>query len=274
MLRVVRRPVLVLLVALSASVCVSAREAPPLAGIDQVQLGVSDTERSLAFHSALFGTELREDPESGSLALRLGDSVLLLQASPTSDILLHGFALVGSTAGLSAALREQGLHPQEQSDGSVLLQDGDAVESRLGPALDWENLAVASRQLPPGKPIFQALLIDEIALNVTNMQVDSMFYARLLGQTSTAVAGSQFFSIGNYARLRLGQTAVGQPAGFNYFSVLVANTDMEAAAEAVFRAGGIVESFLPNGFSFWDPDGLRIVVRTAPLVLNSSFLDP
>lgn len=273
MLRKLHRPLVTLFAVVMATTQVEAREGPPLAGIDQVRLGVSDVLRSATFHAALFGAELRED-SSGSIALRLGESILLLQASDQAAVLLQGFALEGSTAELLPALTGQRLPAQEQSDGSVLLRDGDGMQSRLGPALAWEELAAASLPLPQGKPVFQPLLIDELALNVTNMQVDSMFYARLLGQTSTAVAGSQFFSIGNHARLRLGQTAVGQAAGFNYFSVLVANTDMEAAAEAVFRAGGVVESFLPNGFSFWDPDGLRIVVRTAPMVLNSSFLDP
>lgn len=271
-----RRSVLGLLVALTAggSALLQAREGPPLAGIDQVQLGVTDTARSLAFHTSLFGAALREDAASGSIGLQLGDSILLLKAAAQPGILLHGFALEGSVAGLPAALREQGLRTQQQPDGSVLVQDGDGVRSRLGPALAWADLAATDVQVTAGKPVFRPLLIDEVALNVTNMQVDSMFYARLLGQTSTAVAGSQYFRIGNHARLRLGQTAVGQPAGFNYFSVLVANTDMEAAAEAVFRAGGVVESFLPNGFSFWDPDGLRIVVRTAPLVLNATPAGP
>jgi predicted enzyme related to lactoylglutathione lyase len=269
-----RRSFLLLLAVVAVAVRAEAREGPPLAGIDQLRLGVSDTARSVAFHAALFGADLREESSSGSIALRLGNSILLLQAADQAGVLLQGFALEGSTAGLLPVLTGQGLPVQQQGDGSVLLRDGDGMQSRLGPALAWEALAASSLPLPQGKPVFQPLLIDELALNVTNMQVDSMFYARLLGQTSTAVAGSQFFSIGNHARLRLGQTAVGQPAGFNYFSVLVANTDMEAAAEAVFRAGGIVESFLPNGFSFWDPDGLRIIVRTAPLVLNSSFQDP
>lgn len=265
---------LVLLLAIVAvAPRIDAREGPPLAGIDQVRLGVSDRARSVAFHAALFGADLRED-SNGGIALHLGDSILLLQVAEQAGVLLQGFALEGTTAGLLPTLTEQGLPAQEQGDGSVLLRDGDGMHSRLGLALAWEDLAPSTWPVQQSKPVFQPLLIDELALNVTNMQVDSMFYARLLGQTSTAVAGSQFFRIGNHARLRLGQTAVGQPAGFNYFSVLVANTDMEAAAEAVFRAGGIVESFLPNGFSFWDPDGLRIVVRTAPLVLNSSFLDP
>jgi hypothetical protein len=33
----------------------------------------------------------------------------------------------------------------------------------------------------------------------------------------------------------------------------------------VFAAGGIIENILPNGFSFWDPDGIRVVVRSGDL---------
>ena len=40
---------------------------------------------------------------------------------------------------------------------------------------------------------------------------------------------------------------------------------MDAAADAVFAAGGIIENILPNGFSFWDPDGIRVVVRSGDL---------
>jgi hypothetical protein len=50
-----------------------------------------------------------------------------------------------------------------------------------------------------------------------------------------------------------------------YFSVLITNTDLEAAANAVFAAGGIIETLFPNGFSFWDPDGLRVLVHTTPM---------
>jgi catechol 2,3-dioxygenase-like lactoylglutathione lyase family enzyme len=271
-----RRSVLSLLVLAAAggSTLLQAREGPPLAGIDQVRLGVSDRARSLDFHAALFGAVLREETSTGSIALQLGESILLLQAAAEPAVLEHGFAVETPIPALQAVLQDLGIRVQNQADGSLLVEDRDGVRTRLGAALPWGQLAASALSVAGGRPVFQPLLIDEIAINVTNMQVDSMFYARLLGQTSNAVAGSQFFSIGNHARLRLIQTAVGQPAGFNYFSVLVANTDMDAAAEAVFGAGGIVESFLPNGFSFWDPDGLRVFVRTAPQVLNSPSARP
>lgn len=271
-----RRKVLQVIATLAASggVSLQARAQGPLAGIDQIRLGVGDSARALAFYTAVFGTELRQEAASSSACLRLGESILLLEGAPAGGLLLQGFALDSDIAVLQAALQAQGIRSQLQADGSLQVQDGDGVRTRLGRALAWEELAPATLSVPAVAPVFQPLLVDEVALNVTNMQVDSMFYARLLGQTSTAVAGSQFFRIGNHARLRLGQTAVGQAAGFNYFSVLVANTDMDLAAELVFRAGGIVEGFLPNGFSFWDPDGLRVVVRTAPLVLDTAATGP
>ena len=70
----------------------------------------------------------------------------------------------------------------------------------------------------------------------------------------------------NPPRDYLNQTPVGQAAGIAYLSLLVSNTDMNEAAEAVFAAGGIIESFLPNGFSFWDPDGIRVLVRSTDML--------
>jgi catechol 2,3-dioxygenase-like lactoylglutathione lyase family enzyme len=268
-----RRTVLCTLACLTAAAgsrLVLAQPGPVLAGIGSLRLGVSDLQRSLRFYSTLFGSQLREDTATGAVILRLGSSVLELQEAPEAGLLHQSFTITGPDAALQRAqLQAQGIRWQDAADGSVLVRDGDGVLTRLGAVQDWEALQAASVTGVPGKPLFDALLLDETFLSVTNMQVDSMFYARLLDQTSIAVAGSQFFRIGAHARLRLSQAAVGQATGFNYFSVLVTNTDMDAAAEAVFRAGGIVESFLPNGFSFWDPDGLRVVVRGVPQVLNT-----
>jgi catechol 2,3-dioxygenase-like lactoylglutathione lyase family enzyme len=248
-----------------------AQEGPVPTGISHLSLGVSDVPRAVAFYATLFGAQLREEPANGSTVLRLGSSLLLLQGGGEGSVLQHSFALEQSALQqLHPHLRDAGIRWQDQPDGSLLVQDGDNVLTRIGEPLDWSALAASSMQVSPGKPVFDPLLIDEIFITVTNMQVDSMFYARLLDQTSTAVAGSQYFRLGAHAQLRLSQAAVGQPAGFTHFSVLVANTDMEAAAEAVFKAGGIVESFVPDGFSFWDPDGLRVVVRSVPQVLDAA----
>lgn len=269
MLRRTLLSVTALVLALGGSAVLQAQPGPELTGISPLRLGVTDLPRAVQFYAALFGANLREET-GGGLALRLGSSVLLLQAAPEASVQQQGLVVSAPDAALLRAhLQVQGIRWQDAADGSLLVQDGDGVVTRLGAAPDWQALQAASAAAAAGTPVFQPLLIDELSLTVTNMQVDSMFYARLLDQTSTVVAGSQFFRIGEHARLRLAQAAVGQPTGFAYFSVLVASTDMEAAAEAVFRAGGIIESELPNGFSFWDPEGLRVVVRSVPQVLDT-----
>lgn len=249
-----------------------AQSEPEWAGIAWVRLGVPDPVRTLQFYAGLFGSGLRRTADGTADCLQLGNSLLLVQAAPEPSVLEHNLQL--KTPGIvqwQRHLQELGIRAQQAADGRLLLRDGDGVQTRIGSALDWQALTPSTHAVPSaGKPLFEALLIDEIFLSVTNMQVDSMFYARLLDQTSVAVAGSQYFRLGAHAQLRLGQAATGQAPGFMHFSVLVANTDMEAAAEAVFRAGGVVESFLPNGFSFWDPDGLRVLVRSVPQVLGSS----
>src|SRR5690606_25499337 len=123
-----------------------------------------------------------------------------------------------------------------------------------------ESAAIQEANASAEPAIFRPLALDEVFLTVTNLEVDSLFYSRLLNQTGSLQAGSLWFKIGN-ARLRLTQAPVGQAPGLNYFSVLVSSTNLEEAAEAVFAAGGIIETILPNGFSFWDPDGHRVLVR-------------
>jgi hypothetical protein len=148
------------------------------------------------------------------------------------------------------------------------VDDRDGTRTQLAQSNTWKQLSqtTASPQSYPQDeaPVFRPLAIDEIFISVTNLEVDSLFYSRLLNQTGTLQAGSLWFNIGN-ARLRLTQTPVGQAPGVNYFAIRVSTTDLGAAAEAVFAAGGIIETILPDGFSFWDPDGHRVLVRTAML---------
>jgi predicted enzyme related to lactoylglutathione lyase len=253
------------------AVAASHWESAPQA-ISWLRLGVRDLQRAADFYQTLFGAELRQDAGAATV-LRLGSSFLFLQAGGNGELLEQGLLVEAPEAALRQRLQEQGIVLRDSSAAGLLVRDGDGVQTRLGARPDWEAMAAVAGSAPR-KPVFDAVLIDELFLNVTNMQVDSMFYARLLEQTSTVVAGSQYFRIGAHARLRLGQAVPGQTAGFNHFAVLVTNTDMEAAAEAVFRAGGIVENILPNGFSFWDPEGLRVVVRSVPQLLESPATRP
>lgn len=244
-----------------------AQTPPDVDGIDHVELIVTDLQRSLNFYRRLFGNEVWKHNSSERRYLPFGSVYLALEQGSNArvDHVCLGLDDFNITS-LHRYLDEQQLPWQDYPSGEDLrVDDRDGTRLQLAAAHGWERLSAGSaslQQQQSASPLFNALTFDEVYITVSNLEVDSLHYARLLGQTGTLQAGSLWSTLGS-ARLRLSQAPVGQEPGVNYFTVLVSHTDLEAAADAVFAAGGIIETILPNGFSFWDPDGIRVLVRTA-----------
>lgn len=258
----------VLLLLLVVSAVPARAQAPDYVAIDHIEFFVSDLERSVRFYTRVFGADLWKNRQTERRYLLLGNSYLALEAREEArmDHLCLGIDPF-DIAALHGWLDHQGLPWVDYPSGRDLrVDDRNGIRTQLARHDTWAQLAGATAQpevWPQDEPaVFHPLTIDEIFLTVEDLEVDALFYARMLNQTGTLQAGSLWFRVGDNARLRLTQTPVGQSPGINYFAVLVANTDLDVAADAVFAAGGIIETILPNGFSFWDPDGHRVVVRT------------
>lgn len=251
-----------------------AQESPDYAGIDHVEFFVADIQRSLDFYAKVFGGEPWKNKQTERRYLQLGQSYLALEArelapdAPHIDHICFGAEDFDIDATHGWLMAQNIPWTDYPSGRDLRVDDRDGIRTQLAQTGGWEQLTANTAEKEgrpsPGEPIFEAYAIDEVFLTVTNLEVDSLFYSRLLDQTGTLQQGSLWFRVGN-ARLRLTQTPVGQKSGVSWFAVHVAYTDMEAAADAVFAAGGIIENILPNGFSFWDPDGIRIVVRSGDL---------
>jgi catechol 2,3-dioxygenase-like lactoylglutathione lyase family enzyme len=258
---------LLLLAMLALCSPLRAQPAPEYAAIDHVEFFVADLDRALDFYTRVFGADLWKNNQTERRYVRLGQSYIALeqQQNVRVDHICFGIADF-VIADVHAWLDSQDIPWQDYPSGRDLrVDDRNGIRTQLAQSPTWEQLsaATASRETRTGNgsaPVFDALAIDEVFLTVDDLEVDSLFYSRLLNQTGALQAGSLWFSVGA-GRLRLTQAPVGQLPGVNYFAVRVAATDMEAAADKVFAAGGIVETILPDGFSFWDPDGLRVVVR-------------
>lgn len=241
-------------------------DVPLYVGFDHLTLEVNDVARSADFYSRVFGAEVWQSGDENYLVL--GKSYLRLRRNDPPRVAQMGLGVQNYTPStLQGYLEREALRWQaEAGDAALWVEDRDGVRSFLLPADSWAQVsAKATRQSAATDAIFKPLHLDEIGLSVTNLEVDSLFYARLLGRTGVLQAGALWFDFGN-SRLRLSQTPVGQKPGVSYFSILIANTELEEAANAVFAAGGIIETLLPNGFSFWDPDGLRVEVHTTPML--------
>lgn len=258
--------------ALAAPSLVLAGQTPPAyVGVDHVDLTVSSRERSLRFYRRLFGSDLMKDRQNDRRYLRLGSGYLAIDQQDPAGIGQVCFGIRGFDVNqMHVWLKGKNLAWHDNPGAHDLwVADRDGSRVQLAEQSDWAHLqqtTAAPESLPTTvDALFHPLALDEVYITVTNLEVDSLYYARLLGRTGTMQAGSLWFEVGS-ARLRLSQAPVGQAAGVNYFSVLVSNTDLEAAAEAVFKAGGIIENILPNGFSFWDPDGMRVEIHVAALL--------
>ncbi len=246
-------------------------DEPEYASIDHIEFFVTDLERSLKFYTRLFGNDLWKNNQTERRYLVLGNSYMAVEQRDAARVDHVCFGVNDfDIARVHNFLDMQGIAWQDYPSGNDLrVDDRDGTRTQLAQNNTWKQLSqtTASPQAyaMADDAVFKPLAIDEVFISVSNLEVDSLFYSRLLHQTGTLQAGSLWFDIGN-ARLRLTQTPVGQSSGVSYFAVLVSNTDLGAAAEAVFAAGGIVENILPDGFSFWDPDGHRVLVRTAALL--------
>jgi catechol 2,3-dioxygenase-like lactoylglutathione lyase family enzyme len=264
------RYALAALLALAAGMAGAQNAAlPDYTGFDHLVIDVDDLGRSRDFYTRLFGFGVwRLEGEDRYLVL--GSTYLRLREGASARVAQIGIGVRDFTPEpLRRHLEREGLPWRAGADGGELaVTDGDGVRSVLLAEQSWQRLRQGATALPAPKdapaPIFKPLRLDEVGLSVSSLEVDSLFYARLLARGSTLQAGSLWYTFGG-ARLRLAQTPVGQKPGVDYFSILISNTDLEAAANAVFAAGGIIEILFPNGFSFWDPDGLRVVVHTTPM---------
>lgn len=249
-----------------------AEMAPSFHSLDHVLLQVTDLARSQEFYRRLFGPALWRDRQLALVYQPLGKAFLALRQAAPAGVLRLGFGITAyDPVAARRYLTAQHLAWQELDGRDLQVDDSDGTAVQLVDEHRWEQLLATSEALPTGaarEPLFNALGIDEAYVMVSNLEVDSLHYARLLGQTGKLQAGSLWFDLGG-SRLRLSQAPVGQPAGVHAIAVLVSSTDLTFAAEQVFAAGGIIEDILPNGFSFWDPDGLRVEVHVAPQILGS-----
>jgi catechol 2,3-dioxygenase-like lactoylglutathione lyase family enzyme len=252
-----------------ATAAAASTQAPAVvSSIDHVEFFVSDLPRALTFYRRLFGAEIWKNRQTERRYLPLGTAYLALEQRDAARIDHVCFGIADfDISRVHAYLDEQKLVWQDYPSGRDLrVDDRDGTRVQLAQNPTWPALAQNTASLEPQSVVVEPLLhplgLDEIYITVTDLEVDSLHYARLLGESGSLQAGSLWFDLGS-GRLRLSQAPPGQSPGVNYFSVLISNTDLEAAADAVFAAGGIIENILPNGFSFWDPDGLRVEVHVA-----------
>jgi hypothetical protein len=258
-----------------------------LNSIGMMVLEVADLQSSLTFYQQLFADSVRIHPQLPQALVQVGSNALLLRQSTntkgqssttgegknpistTSQTIIYQSTIVFNITKTVSQLRSYlaGQDLQFFDDGELLqLSDSDNSEFIIPHDELWPEHLEPWVEVSVQKPVFSVLGLDEVSIIVSNLEVDALYYARLLDTTASVVAGAHYFSIGDRQLLRLTQAPRGIQPGLSAFGLQLQLHDMGKLADAVFQLGGIVEQELANGFSCWDPNGYRLMLRQPPLV--------
>jgi catechol 2,3-dioxygenase-like lactoylglutathione lyase family enzyme len=262
-----RREALRILPALLVAPQLSAQAGPDLAALDHIEFYVSDVEKSRDFFLRVFGGELRL--RSGKRYLRLGSSYMAFEGP-------RGRAPAGSVDHFSAAIRklempalhayleQRGVTYQDYPSGrDTGITDADGIRTQLSPENGW-GLLDPSRFLPEAtaiqdEPVFRAIALDHVLLNVAKLETSVAFYQKFLGRPTSA-NNRMWFQIGP-SRVGLTQTPAGTPPGVNRFCVSAVPFDPAATGRKLQQLGAKAEPAETAGATeFRDPDGLTIQV--------------
>jgi glyoxylase I family protein len=264
-----RREALAMLGAFAAKSSLGAPEtALQFSGLDHLAIAASDTEKSVAFYSRIFGHDVLKDSRSARRYFKIGNGYVAIappaqgQSAKRVDHICAG--VVGfSQAGVKSYLDGRGITSRETNVGRFVT-DPDGIQLQLWNENSWKELKTASPE-PGGDgaaPVFHPLGLDHILLRSSDMEKSAAFYEKIFGVAPQRTSTPQriWFSIGNG---RLGLSPVGAGPGVDHFCLAVTPYDRASAAKMLQKRGATVEKGeTPGADMFRDPDGILAQVTT------------
>ena len=243
-------------------------EEPRFASLDHIEFYVSDVLKSRDFFARIFGTTLKV--RTPKRYLKLGATYMAFEPP-------RGNNLAGRVDHVSVAVRnlemprlhtfldQRGVAYQDYPSGrDTGVTDADSIRLQLSPENGWSLLNPAT--FPPETvsiaepPIFRAIGLDHILLNVSDPAKSIAFYTKFLGQATPGNNNRVWFQVGA-SRIGLLQTPAGERPGVNHFCVSAEPFDYDDAVRKLKQLTATVEDpEIAGAPQFRDPDGLLIQV--------------
>jgi catechol 2,3-dioxygenase-like lactoylglutathione lyase family enzyme len=236
--------------------------------LDHIEFYVSGVEKSRDFFVSVFGNTLLK--RGDKRYLKLGSTYMAFEPPRGNDGQIQvdhfSIAIKGlDMTRLHAFLDARGVTYRDYPSGrDTGITDADGIRTQLSPENGWSILnppnfmpeAVPMRD----EPIFRALSLDHILLNVSDTEASANFYQKIFGAPVQRNNGRTWFQAGT-SRVGLLKTPAGQRAGVNHFCVSAAAFDYNVAIGKLQRLGAKIEkSEAENAAEFRDPDGSLIQV--------------
>lgn len=264
-----RREALAMLGAFAAKSAIGAPDSGlRFSGLDHLAIAASDTEKSVAFYSRIFGHNVLKDSRSPRRYFSIGKGYIAIappaqgQSARRVDHICAG--IVGfSQASTKSYLDDLGISSRETNVGRYVV-DPDGIQIQLWSEDSWKELSNAAPEAASGgeAPVFRPNGLDHILLRASDMEKSAAFYQRVFGVTPQRSATPQriWFQIGSG---RLGLAPVGGGPGVDHFCLAVAKYDHGSVAKMLQERGATMEAGeTPGAEMFRDLDGILVQVTT------------
>ena len=264
-----RRETLTMLGAFAVKSAIGAQDSPlRFSGLDHLAIAASDTEKSVAFYSRIFGHDVLKDSRSARRYFKIGNGYIAIappaqgQAARRVDHICAG--IVGfSQAGAKSYLDGHDIPSRETNVGRYVT-DPDGIQVQLWTENSWKELSSASPEAAAGAEasVFRPLGVDHILLRVSDMEKSAAFYQKVfaVGPQRSASPERIWFQIGSG---RLGLSPVGAGPGVDHFCLAVASYDRGGVAKMLQDRGATIEQGeTPGSLMFRDLDGILVQVTS------------
>jgi catechol 2,3-dioxygenase-like lactoylglutathione lyase family enzyme len=264
-----RRETLTMLGAFAVKSAIGAPDSPlHYSGLDHLAIAASDTERSVAFYSRIFGHDVLKDSRSPRRYFKIGNGYIAIappaqgQGAKRVDHICAGIAGF-SQAGAKSYLDDRDIPSRETNVGRYVT-DPDGIQVQLWTENSWKALNNASPEAASGAeaPVFRPLGLDHILLRVSDMEKSAAFYQKVFGAEPQRSASPVriWFQIGSG---RLGLSPVGAGPGVDHFCLAVASYDRGGVAKMLQGHGVRIEpGESPGALMFRDLDGILVQVTS------------
>jgi catechol 2,3-dioxygenase-like lactoylglutathione lyase family enzyme len=255
-----------------------------LTGLDHVTLTVSDIDKSVAFYTRVFGSDVVKD-KNGCYYVKLGPTYVAMaprkkgqdsSAGNQMGLGVRNFQL----SEVKRSLDRLGAQAREVKGQGVVVADSDGILTQLWTESSWNELGKTAQPVSTASsraPLLHATAMNHLLLAVTDPEKAALFYAKILGPIAQRTAarpplsGRIWFQAGTHrvglAPLNQGMNTSGQKPGIDHFGVL-AEFDRATLTQGLTEAGAKVlpqgEGPEAAGVDFLDVNGVRLQVMPPP----------
>ncbi len=265
-----RRDAVRILAAGTFATAVSAADAPlHFTALDHVEISVPDSAKSAALYARIFGGPIWKNNKTQRRYVKLGPTYIAIEQGREPfgvdhfSVGMEGYRI----ADIHAYLEQRGIAYRDYPSGKDLnVTDPDGIHVQLSADNTWKDLATNTASPEPGdagpQPIFRAIGLDHILLNVSNPEQSTAFYEKIFGAVTQRNNNRIWFQAGK-SRIGLLQVPAGAKPGVNHFCAAAAAFDYDAATKMLQTTGARVEKpEVAAAPEFRDLDGLLVQVMT------------